>query len=131
MKHLIFLFLALTPLCKSIDDWQPVLQHDYYQQNTKPDYSAQPSFSSLVAQRYQPVAPPQGGQCDVYKVGFTQDLYFQYVQYKTNIPELKEFTLCFWSKFNNHSNDHPLFSYAGTNENVNDFTFIPFSQPSL
>ncbi|XP_070157495.1 uncharacterized protein B6 isoform X2 [Polyergus mexicanus] len=25
---------------------------------------------------------------------------------------MKEFTLCMWTKFYNHSNDHPLFSYA-------------------
>ncbi|VEN53951.1 unnamed protein product [Callosobruchus maculatus] len=53
-----------------------------------------------------------GNQCEVYKVGFTQDLYFQYVQYKTDVPDMKEFTLCFWTKFYNHSNDHPVFSYA-------------------
>nr|CAI5823674.1 unnamed protein product [Callosobruchus analis] len=53
-----------------------------------------------------------GNQCEVYKVGFTQDLYFQYVQYKTDVPDMKEFTLCFWTKFYNHSNDHPIFSYA-------------------
>lgn len=29
------------------------------------------------------------------------------------MPDLKEFTLCMWNKFHNHSNDHPLFSYAG------------------
>lgn len=58
------------------------------------------------------VPAPEDG-CGLYKVGFAQDLYFQYVQYKTKMPELKEFTLCMWTKFNNHSNDHPLFSYAG------------------
>lgn len=55
----------------------------------------------------------RGGNCEVYKVGFTQDLYFQYIQYKTHIPDLKQFTLCFWSKFYNHTTDHPIFSYAG------------------
>lgn len=28
------------------------------------------------------------------------------------MPDLKEFTLCMWHKFYNHSSDHPLFSYA-------------------
>ncbi|KAJ8935981.1 hypothetical protein NQ318_000851 [Aromia moschata] len=54
-----------------------------------------------------------GDECEVYKVGFTQDLYFQYVRYKSDVPDLKQFTLCFWSKFYNHTNDHPIFSYAG------------------
>ncbi|GLV37738.1 b6 [Carabus blaptoides fortunei] len=40
------------------------------------------------------------------------DLYFQYVQYKADLPSLKEFTLCMWTKYTNHSNDHPVFSYA-------------------
>ncbi|XP_028129164.1 uncharacterized protein LOC114325320 [Diabrotica virgifera virgifera] len=61
---------------------------------------------------YQHGAVPGRDQCQIYKVGFTQDLYFQYIQYKTQIPDLKQFTLCYWSKFYNHSNDHPLFSYA-------------------
>lgn len=38
----------------------------------------------------------------------------QYIHYKTSLPDLKEFTVCLWHKFYNHSNDHPLFSYAGT-----------------
>ncbi|KAK9500071.1 hypothetical protein O3M35_001409 [Rhynocoris fuscipes] len=41
-----------------------------------------------------------------------QDNYFQYIQYKAHIPDMKEFTLCTWHKFYNHSVDHPLFSYA-------------------
>ncbi|XP_067005035.1 uncharacterized protein b6 [Anabrus simplex] len=55
---------------------------------------------------------PEGDQCAVYKVSFNQDLYFQYIQYKEPIPELLQFTLCMWVRFTNHSNDHPLFSYA-------------------
>lgn len=109
MKYILFLF-GLIPICLGIEEWQPVLNEDYYQiQKTEP------SFSSVVANRYQPTSVQQqgGGQCDLYKVGFTQDLYFQYIQYKASIPVLKEFTLCYWSKFTNHSNDHPIFSYAG------------------
>ncbi|KAL1116627.1 hypothetical protein AAG570_005099, partial [Ranatra chinensis] len=37
---------------------------------------------------------------------------FQYVQYKARIPDLKEFTLCSWHKFYNHSRNHPIFSYG-------------------
>lgn len=113
MRYLMLLVMFLPVLCRS-EDWQPVLgptATGFYTKN-------EPSFSSLVANRYQ--ADEQslgggagGGQCDLYKVGFTQDLYFQYIQYKVDMPALKEFTLCFWSKFTNHSNDHPIFSYAG------------------
>lgn len=91
-------------------DWQPL--HDVF-----PDHigaiPSTPSFPSLVAQSYLPNSLHGAGQCDLYKVGFQQDLYFQYVQYKVDMPPLKEFTLCHWAKFTNHSNDHPLFSYAG------------------
>ncbi|XP_077302543.1 pentraxin-related protein b6 isoform X3 [Arctopsyche grandis] len=58
------------------------------------------------------ISVPKQDGCGLYKVGFSQDLYFQYVQYKANMPDLKEFTLCTWTKFHNHSNDHPIFSYA-------------------
>ncbi|XP_034938231.1 uncharacterized protein b6 [Chelonus insularis] len=50
--------------------------------------------------------------CALYKTIFNQKLYFEYIHYKFNMPELKEFTLCTWTKFTNHTNDHPLFSYA-------------------
>ncbi|XP_017775430.1 PREDICTED: uncharacterized protein LOC108561848 [Nicrophorus vespilloides] len=93
-------------------DWNPILPHESYEKNHFP---LSHSFSSLVSQQYEPShsqAPIGGGQCDLYKVGFSQDLYFQYIQYKFNMPELKEFTLCYWNKFTNHSNDHPIFSYA-------------------
>lgn len=116
MKYLIFLVL-ITPTCRSISDWRPILQPDLYPglKGHFPSESNFPSLPSLVAQSYQQPGSPDhaGGQCELYKVGFTQDLYFQYIQYKITLPELKEFTLCYWSKFSNHSNDHPMFSYAG------------------
>lgn len=98
-----FILAALVQLVTGIqqDEWQP------FQPISQRDIS----FGSIAPQEYQQAS--SGGQCEVFKVGFTQDLYFQYVQYKTDMPDLKEFTLCFWSKFSNHSNDHPLFSYAG------------------
>ncbi|XP_034236467.1 uncharacterized protein LOC117642405 [Thrips palmi] len=57
-------------------------------------------------------AGDHGDTCSLYKAAMTQDLYFQYIQYKVHMPDLKEFTLCMWHKFYNHSSDHPLFSYA-------------------
>ncbi|XP_026673661.1 uncharacterized protein LOC113464971 [Ceratina calcarata] len=50
--------------------------------------------------------------CALYKIVMKQQLYFEYVHYKTELPDMKEFTLCMWAKFYNHTNDHPLFSYA-------------------
>nr|XP_034184872.1 uncharacterized protein LOC117606483 [Osmia lignaria] len=55
---------------------------------------------------------PEADKCTLYKVSMNQELYFEYIQYKTELPDMKEFTLCMWSRFHNHSNDHPLFSYA-------------------
>ncbi|XP_076300233.1 pentraxin-related protein b6 [Lasioglossum baleicum] len=51
-------------------------------------------------------------KCSLYKVAMRQQLYFEYIHYKTKLPNMKEFTLCMWTKFYNHTNDHPLFSYA-------------------
>ncbi|KAI4491120.1 hypothetical protein M0802_010430 [Mischocyttarus mexicanus] len=54
----------------------------------------------------------QEQQCSLYKISMSQQLYFEYIHYKIDLPNIKEFTLCMWSKFHNHTNDHPLFSYA-------------------
>ncbi|XP_076633052.1 pentraxin-related protein b6 [Colletes latitarsis] len=54
----------------------------------------------------------QRDRCALYKVSMNQQLYFEYIQYKIDLPSMKEFTLCAWTKFNNHTNDHPIFSYA-------------------
>ncbi|XP_071874524.1 pentraxin-related protein b6 [Bombus fervidus] len=71
--------------------------------------SAQPLYdaasSSLLAHHEE-------DRCTLYKIAMKQQLYFEYVHYKTQLPDMKEFTLCMWTKFYNHSNDHPLFSYA-------------------
>lgn len=119
--------LILPSLCNSIheQEWQPLLQPDVFP-NSPEILSDSPSFSSLVAQSYQSNTLPHtpADQCELYKVGFKQDLYFQYIQYKVEIPPLKEFTLCYWAKYTNHSNDHPLFSYAGKVYNKTNFFFF-------
>ncbi|KAL0105676.1 hypothetical protein PUN28_015859 [Cardiocondyla obscurior] len=56
--------------------------------------------------------PNSQDTCSLYKVVMNQQLYFEYIHYKVDLPDMKEFTLCMWTKFHNHSNDHPLFSYA-------------------
>lgn len=113
MKYL-FLTICLLPFVASI---QP---SEYTFLDTKPQYQIETSYHGSIASQYQPqhllgAQSPHGlgnDQCELYKVGFLQDLYFQYIQYKTEVPKMKEFTLCMWTKFTNHSNDHPLFSYA-------------------
>ncbi|XP_011552614.3 uncharacterized protein LOC105384125 [Plutella xylostella] len=57
-------------------------------------------------------APVPEADCSVFKVSMNQEVFYQYLQYEKDVPELKEFTLCMWTKFHNHSGDHPLFSYS-------------------
>lgn len=72
------------------------------------------SFSSGKPSHLSHVAPGNPSEsCSVYKVSMNQELFYQYVEYEKHIPDMKEFTLCMWTKFHNHSEDHPLFSYAG------------------
>lgn len=122
---IIIALIILPTLCNSIheQEWQPLLQPDVFPGSHEILSQETPSFPSLVAQSYQPngLHHPAADQCELHKVGFKQDLYFQYIHYKVEIPPLKEFTLCYWAKYANHSNDHPLFSYAGKYKKLNSF----------
>ncbi|CAG9823607.1 unnamed protein product [Phaedon cochleariae] len=103
------LMLGTATSIHNTDTWNP------FQQDFQGSTKFLPSPSGLEGPShtgYQQGAVSGSDQCEVYKVGFTQDLYFQYIQYKTEIPDLKQFTLCHWTKYYNHSNDHPIFSYA-------------------
>ncbi|XP_066150636.1 uncharacterized protein b6 [Euwallacea fornicatus] len=94
------------------ESWQPLVPAGYYHAQPKESYG-ELGFGLLGGgYSHEEVVPQSNDQCAIYKVGFSQDLYFQYIQYKTDIPDLKQFTLCYWAKFHNHSNDHPIFSYA-------------------
>lgn len=97
----IIIFLIFSPQLKIINR-RPVLQ------SKPPPFGPNKLFSS----------EPEAGSdaCSVYKVSMNQELFYQYVEYEKALPDLKEFTLCMWSKFHNHSDDHPLFSYAGKSE---------------
>ncbi|KAG8222312.1 hypothetical protein J437_LFUL001854 [Ladona fulva] len=56
---------------------------------------------------------PIDDRCTLYKAKLTQtELYFQYIRYKVDIPDMHEFTLCMWMRSDNLSNDHTIFSYA-------------------
>lgn len=71
------------------------------------------SHNSFTSSKLYGASPSDSDTCSVHKVSMNQELFYQYVEYEKDLPDLKEFTLCLWSKFHNHSEDHPLFSYSG------------------
>ncbi|XP_020805893.1 uncharacterized protein LOC110182207 [Drosophila serrata] len=52
-------------------------------------------------------------RCSVKKFAFNQD---GEVEYGNHLPELDQFTLCFWMRFTNHSGDHVLLTYEAGKE---------------
>ncbi|PSN30816.1 hypothetical protein C0J52_23361 [Blattella germanica] len=108
------LFLLLLLVCGAVKgEWRPITPQSDSESHLSLSLHSLQSGVSLPVHQYQ---PEQHDQCALYKVSFVQDLYFQYIQYKTSLPDMKEFTVCMWHKFYNHSNDHPLFSYAVPNQ---------------
>ncbi|KOC67748.1 Neuronal pentraxin-1 [Habropoda laboriosa] len=112
--HLIYGFSVWTTVQAISTAWRPAFSNPSTSilQQDGPIYGnpAQSLYdidsSSILAQQ------EQQDRCTMYKIAMTQQLYFEYVHYKTDLPDMKEFTLCMWTKFYNHTNDHPLFSYA-------------------
>ncbi|XP_032526612.1 uncharacterized protein LOC116777269 [Danaus plexippus] len=109
------------------NDWQPIVPESplLYTSFSKPERALDPGLLKIVNRRpvlrptysskpnpYSSAPAPPTDSCSVYKVSMNQELFYQYVEYEANLPDLKEFTLCMWSKFHNHSEDHPLFSYS-------------------
>ncbi|KAG7212707.1 hypothetical protein KM043_012978 [Ampulex compressa] len=116
----LFLLLCTVLLCSWANaitsPWRPILP---IHTNTKILHHESTALGSAPMQSlYELEAHPhlvlqqERDTCSLYKVSMDQQLYFEYVHYKMDLPDLKEFTLCAWTKFHNHSNDHPLFSYA-------------------
>uniref|UniRef100_T1PBT1 Pentaxin family n=1 Tax=Musca domestica TaxID=7370 RepID=T1PBT1_MUSDO len=58
-------------------------------------------------------------QCSVKKYAFNHD---GIVEYDNEVPELAQFTICFWMRFTNHSGDHVVLTYAAE-EGHRDFQF--------
>ncbi|XP_028043149.1 uncharacterized protein LOC114252735 [Bombyx mandarina] len=135
----VFLLLALfgATLARE-DDWQPILPESSitYSSYKSAERSLDSSPSLKILNR-RPIssnyvannkvnllssAAPMSDACSVYKASLNQELYFQYVEYESNLPDLKEFTMCLWMKFHNHSTDHPLFSYA-VDDNPKEISF--------
>ncbi|XP_023933871.1 uncharacterized protein LOC112042900 isoform X2 [Bicyclus anynana] len=118
----ILLCMALGVVSARESDWQPILQdspiYSSYAKSAERSLNAGPSLKILNRKPpyKQPgllgTIPSGSDSCSVYKVSMNQELFYQYVEYQTKLPDLKEFTLCMWTKFHNHTEDHPLFSYA-------------------
>ncbi|XP_017109665.2 uncharacterized protein b6 [Drosophila bipectinata] len=52
-------------------------------------------------------------ECSVKKFAFNQD---GEVEYGNHLPELDQFTICFWMRFTNHTGDHVLLTYEAGKE---------------
>ncbi|XP_034488876.1 uncharacterized protein LOC117792733 [Drosophila innubila] len=52
-------------------------------------------------------------RCSVKKFAFNQD---GAVEYNNELPELDQFTLCFWMRFTNHTGDHVMLTYEAEKE---------------
>ncbi|CAH1647857.1 unnamed protein product [Spodoptera littoralis] len=127
MRLLVVIALLGAAVAKE-SDWQPILPDTSVMFSTyhTPERSLDTSPQLKILNR-RPVHPQFGSgnkvslfnpasqmsdTCSIHKVSMNQELFFQYMEYEKEIPDLKEFTLCMWTKFHNHSGDHPLFSYA-------------------
>ncbi|CAH2036064.1 unnamed protein product, partial [Iphiclides podalirius] len=111
-------------------DWQPIVPdtsdgYGSYSMSSDRSIEAGPQLKILnrrpaqslystnkLTSFYNVAAAPASDTCSVYKVSMNQELFYQYLEYDKLLPDLKEFTLCMWTKFHNHTEDHPLFSYA-------------------
>lgn len=82
--------------------WRPI--------KSKPDFFIGPTAKTSTLSRYRP--QQQLEQCVLHKVSMDQYTFPQYIQYKHKIPDLKQFTLCHWHKFYNHSREQTFFSYS-------------------
>lgn len=144
------LFLLALLGVSVADDWQPIMPESSltYATYKSPERSLHGPQFKIVNRR--PIAhnhyvttnkltsilgtnAPKSDTCSIYKASMNQELFYQYLEYEKEMPELKEFTLCMWTKFHNHSQDHPLFSYAvGDNpkeisawiSNTEDYSFF-------
>lgn len=103
-----------------INDWRPVfLTHDDTSLLDQSPIITQPvpQTQALTVEAREPIVTsfissyPKNDRCAADKFAFDEGAY---LSYRAKIPNMKEFTLCMWTRFYNHSTDHPLFSYSGT-----------------
>ncbi|KAL7743768.1 hypothetical protein ACLKA6_016827 [Drosophila palustris] len=71
------------------------------------------SFPRTTPSLYVSPSATASDRCSVKKFAFNQD---GTVQYNNDLPELDQFTLCFWMRFTNHSGDHVMFTYEAEKE---------------
>ncbi|KAF9800385.1 hypothetical protein SFRURICE_015895, partial [Spodoptera frugiperda] len=127
MRLIVVIALVGAAMAKD-SDWQPILPDTSVMFSTyhTPERSLDTNPQLKIVNR-RPIHQQYGSgnkvslfnpanqmsdTCSIHKVSMNQELFFQYMEYEKEIPDLKEFTLCMWTKFHNHSGDHPLFSYA-------------------
>lgn len=108
------LLLILSVIGASVaeGDWQPIVPETIPYETYKTSMRSLPGGHLKIVNRKPQYSTPPGDSCSVYKVSMNQEVFYQYLEYENEVPDLKEFTLCMWTKFHNHSDDHPLFSYA-------------------
>ncbi|XP_046669099.1 uncharacterized protein LOC124359951 isoform X1 [Homalodisca vitripennis] len=121
------LCLMVAPMVQSVQTgWRPI-------PGPGPSLEPGPTLGSLPSPiiprtLFHSHLPRPHPACTLYKAVFDQDTFQQYVQYKTQIPDLKEFTLCMWHKFYNHSQDQPLFSYAHRDKSREIYSWVANSE---
>ncbi|XP_014469633.1 PREDICTED: uncharacterized protein LOC106741801 [Dinoponera quadriceps] len=116
MTSVLFACVILVALCEAISSsWRPIVPAHSGASTLHQEASIfgnAPTQTLYDADSSHLLLPQDQERCSLYKVAMNQQLYFEYIHYKMDLPDLKEFTLCTWTKFYNHTNDHPLFSYA-------------------
>ncbi|XP_063988566.1 uncharacterized protein LOC135168382 [Diachasmimorpha longicaudata] len=131
---------VLLPLCALIvtthgisESWKPIIHTPVTASILQQEavvFSGGQSTYSLAPVSSQFLSHEDQDRCALYKISMRQQLYFEYIHYKFGMPDLKEFTLCMWTKFTNHTNDHPLFSYAVGDQPRGIFAWIANTQRS-
>ncbi|XP_043463349.1 uncharacterized protein LOC122499219 [Leptopilina heterotoma] len=112
---LVVLWIIFSPSIAVSSSWRPVVPSSQLSIFNHDSSSLSSSSSSIYGNspfESENYFGQENDQCALYKVSMNQQLYFEYIQYKIDFPSMKEFTLCMWTKFKNHTNEHPLFSYA-------------------
>ncbi|KOB64636.1 Neuronal pentraxin-2, partial [Operophtera brumata] len=116
----LLLLFGLFAAAMAEGDWQPLLPESSiaYTSYSSPERGHLKIVNRkpvhFTPNKYAESASTAEDSCSVYKVSMNQEVFYQYLAYDKDVPDLKEFTLCMWNKFHNHSDDHPLFSYAGS-----------------
>lgn len=103
------LLLTRAALINGVESSHPITlidDHDnhYKSYGLKDDAIEKPTISFPRSNLYA------SDRCSVKKFAFNQD---GAVEYDNELPELDQFTLCFWMRFTNHSGDHVMLTYEG------------------